>query len=448
MSTRTAVHRLVPHDPHAEMTLLGAIMLDPRVFNECRKSGLSAGDFYAERHAMIFSALQRSVQDDGDTLAVQVASRLTESGTLERCGGDSYLDELLTSTPSAAAAPWAIKRVIECARLRRVIDAADKAVHSILNRGAAEDVDDLCNAAIERVSSAARARVIVRDTRLADAERAVLAQLQRRESCMLPTGIEGIDRDLGGIAASGLGVVYGYTSSGKTTLCIQIAGGLAQTQGRWVRVFSYEQPAKRIAATMLSAAAGVSVHERWNRGELPTDAEWDRLRKVLVDHDAMNFEIVEDNMNAAAIFARCVEYRDKNGPSGVVLVDYLQNLPPMAKDDVQSVAESMRWLQRIARDLELLVLVVSQVTRDASKSGQPPRLNEAFGGVPIESKADFIMAVYRPHLMEASPASDTDLDRMEWNRRQSITQVHLLKDKYGARGMAEMTFQLPLLRFH
>jgi replicative DNA helicase len=437
----------LPHAPDAEMTLLGCILLDPRAVGDARRLLKGPGDFYDERHATIYRALLDLHEREGDTLGVQLVDALRRSGHLEAVGGAAYIETLLNSTVGAAASGWAARRVAEEARLRRVVEAAGDIYHAIVNRSATDTADDLCHKAVELLVDAARVDSASSDTRLYDAMTMVMEQLERRERVTLPTGIQSFDDALGGVPVHGLYTIYGYTSSGKTTLTLQIAESMASVHGRWVRVFSYEQPSKRIAATVLSARAGVPVHERWNKGERPTLSEWESLKRVHAAAEPLNFEIVDQNVDAAAIFARCVEYREKHGPDGVVVVDYIQNLPPMAADLVRSTEESMRWLQRIARDLELLVFAVCQVNREGGKSGAAPKITDSYGGMSIESKSDVIAAVYRPHLNEPPPTNGTDLDVAVWKDNQQMTQVHILKDKYGGKGLATLRFNMPLLRF-
>jgi replicative DNA helicase len=443
----TLYNRQIPHSMEAEMALLGCIMLDPRTLADARRHIRGAADFYNEHHATIYRALLDLHNREGDTLATQLVDALRRSHRLDAVGGEDYIARLLEATPSVSMSLWAAKRVAEDARLRRVLDAADKIMYSVLHRGAAETTDEVCNRAVELLVDAARAESATQDIHIADAMRAVMEQLERQERITVPTGIARFDNDLGGVPKHGLYTVYGYTSSGKTTLTLQIAEGLVSIHKFWGRVFSYEQPSKRVAATVLSARAQVPVHQRWNLGERPTLDEWGRMRGVQEMAQGWNLEIVEQNMDAAAIFARCVEYREKHGPNGVIVVDYIQNLPPMAADLVRSTEESMRWLQRIARDLELLVFAVCQVNREGGKSGSAPKITDAYGGMAIESKSDCIAAVYRPHLNDPMPSPDDTLAAEEYKRNQELTQIHLLKDKYGGKGLAVLRFDRPHLRF-
>lgn len=439
--------RPMPFSLEAEMALLGSMLLDPRVVPDVVGVVTSADDLYAEAHRAIYGATLATYEATPNAELVEVLETLRGRGQLEQIGGADYLSKLVNETPSAAGAGRYAKIVADKARLRRLIDAADQTIFDALHCGLFE-VDEIMTKSLDRVMAIGASRGgDDRVVSLAAADYDLLAQLGDKSGAQLPIGIQSFDDNTGGLPPQGLYTVYGYTSSGKTTLCLQIAGSVSIVHGFWVLVFSYEQPCRRVAATMLSAGAGINVHRLMSRGELPTDAERAKLEAVMGQHAGLRFGIVEENLNAADIYAKCAVWKAKLGPRGCVIVDYIQNLPPIAGiiDDTPRINESMRWLQRTARDLDLLVMAVSQVNRAGGTSDRPPRITDALGGVAIEARSDCIAAVYRPHLMTPCPVEPSEIP--EWKEKQSIAQVHLLKSKYGPRGMATMHFNAAAMRF-
>lgn len=434
------------------MALLGALLLVPTqaagIFSTVRGE-----DFYDERHAAIFNAIKRAYTAAPDADLVLISNALRDRGSLEMVGGNEYLVKLANETPSAVGAPHYARLVRDKARLRRVVDTAQGIQEQALKAGAVdtEEVEDVCREALAALAEVCRPEERVAAVRLAEAERGVIESLQSQQSDNLPTGVGAWDRVGGGMPRSGLCVLAGYPGGCKTTLAMTVSVNMALAGSR-VRVFSYEQNAKRIAATVLSGATGYPVHDWLNTGRDPTGPELDVLEKVARRHDPLDFKITERGMDAPAIFNTCVAANADGGAPGVAVVDYVQDLPPFGpyQEITPKITESMRWLARIARDLGWLVIAVSQLDKQAGREHRRPQLSDGLGSSAIEQRADLFMSVWRPYQREAPPRGAerwSGPDGDTWRQRQTCVEVASLKNKYGALATCHMAFDGRSLQF-
>jgi len=333
------------------------------------------------------------------------------------------------------------KIVNEKWRLRRLMRACQSAAWQLSKAG---DGDDTITRVMDEIGKAGRAEARDDSIQLAAAERGLMDMLERREAQCVPTGLDLFDREFVGLPKTGLVSIFGYPASGKTTLTLNVSEQLA-ARGLPVRVFSYEQNATRIAATMLSLSTGLSVHSWINQGRQPDEIESAALTKAIQQHATMDFGVVDRSLDAPGIFRECQAVGLKGRP-GVAVVDYIQNLPGWGvfQELTPRITESMRWMQRIARDLGWLVISVSQLDKQASKENRRPSLADGLGSSAIEQYSDMIVSVYRPHQREVL---DDSLEAMRWTHRQRRCEVSVLKNKYGPNGSIDLSFDMKKMKF-
>lgn len=448
-----AIGKLLNREPptaiEAEMSVLGALLLGPPqdVTAEVFVT-LTATDFYEERHTAIYNALHTvHAKSRGALDLVQVNQMLADADQLGAIGGTQYLVQLAEGCPSSANANHFAKIVRDKARLRRMIDACSSALYACYHSDGAE-VDAVTSKVLDGVTRSAKITGGSKSIRLADAEAQLIEAMGKGERDMYPTGIPVFDEAIGGLLKTGVCSCMGFPGSGKTTLMMEAAVSIASgAQGVRVpvRVFSYEQPARRIAATALTRDAGVPIHSMMNRGTYPDAEQWARIMHTIEQHEQIDFEIIEENMDAPTIFREIQACGAKVG-RGVAVVDYIQNLPGFGKftEATPKIEESMRWLQRAARECGWLVLVVSQVDKKSAKENLRPTMASGLGSGAIEQASDMILSVWRPYQGEAKAVVGDDVT---WIYRQRRTELACLKNKYGAVGSAVVSFEAERMCF-
>lgn len=443
------MERSLPAAIDEEISLCGACLIGTEADLLPVWSIVTEHDFSDPRHAAIYRAAhtasirQRNRGYDGTIVL----------GLLRDAEGDSsatltYAAECADQCPSGANAIYYARAVAEKARVRRLIVALQESVHRCLTSH--EPANDICSFVIDTVTKAARVEGNATATKLSDAEVEIIKSLGERERDTYPTGMSIIDDAFGGIPKQGVVTLMGYPSSGKTTLALGVACNLALgVQGRSlpVRVFSYEQPAPRIAATLLSSESGVNIHSLLNTGRLPAEGEWTAITDAADRHGPLDFQIIDQSLDAVSIFREIQAANAKHG-RGVAVVDYIQNLPAVAgsaaQDDMARIGDAMRWLQRTARDCGWLVIVVSQVAKAAQKANQRPRAADALGSSAIEQASDMMLTVWREHQGEPKALAS---DPTAWLSRQRKTELSVVKNKYGQLGVALASFDAGAMRF-
>lgn len=429
-----------PHSLDAEMALIGSAMLtrdkdtlgsiwsevDKECFYRAEHSRLwdAIGLCWVEHGAVEMPLLRSALQPGEDHDAMMALA--------VRCG---------ESVASPATWPHYAKIVIAKHRARKLMRACQEQAWRLAH---AKDEDEAITLAMDSLSEAGKTTARDESIQLAAAERGLMDMLEKRQAQCVPTGIEAFDREFVGLPKTGLVCVFGYPASGKTTLTLNIAEALAK-RGMPVRVFSYEQNATRVAATLLSAATGLPVHSWINAGHQPSPQESDVLTEAIQAHNGLDFGLIDRSLDAPGIFRECQAVGMRGAP-GVAVVDYIQNLPGWGQfqELTPRITESMRWMQRIARDLGWLVLCVSQLDKAASKENRRPTLSDGLGSSAIEQYSDAIIGVYRPHQREPN---EDELNVMTWIARQRKCQLSVLKNKYGPNGEIDLSFDMKRMQF-
>ncbi len=448
-----------PHSPEAEMALLGAIILSPAVMPTVMATVPAAEMFWEERHKAIYRALQvvYGTARGGDL--VMLAAELRAVEQFEAVGGGAYLTKLASETPGPALAEHYAKIVAANHRLRELVRACGEAVHAVYNTGSSNPAaaEEIIARASESVGAVRSHHSAFTDISVEEAEEQVLEQIRDpARPTMYQTGFEDIDRQFGGVPRSGVMGILAAPSVGKSTLMLQmlqnIGLGVGDQAPAESRVFSYEQRPNRVAATTWSQRSGVNMHGVLNRsGAVLTAAEWKladdaRRKRPLI-------KMCPVAMHAQQIYDRASIYKSQG--VGIVSVDYLQLLKPIPgfERGEERLAENMRVLASIARDFDMLVIVVAQMDKAAVRSirgdeEQAPTASDCKGTSSYEQNIDISWCLHRPHRGIPKPAASpdgahgwaADGEVAEWRRRVSLTVLSVDKNKYGPLGRVEMRF--------
>ena len=429
----TSPTRIPPHDIDMERALLGALMVSTETMYEVADV-VSVNSFYAGKHRTIYDAILSLHAKSEPIDVVTVSGKLKEKKVLQDIGGSAYLSELTGTAASPGSARHYAHTIQTKFLLRSLQDAAAKIGElSFAEDREIESVLDEAQMAVFAVSNAPMLRNFstIKEALSEAWER--LEHLQKNEAALrgIPTGFAALDNLLAGFKKSDLIILAARPSYGKTSLALDIARNTATKHGTPVGIFSLEMSSQQLVDRMLAAEAGVNS---WNlrTGRLSKDDEYERLQRGIASlSDAPIY--IDDKPSSTVLSMRSVARRLKSEKSlGLVIIDYLQLITPTTTGSnisiVQQVTEISRMLKAMARELDVPVLALSQLSRDIEKRRGRPRLSDLRESGSIEQDADVVMFIHREDKMN----DNTD--------RPGIAEILIEKHRNGPTGKIELRF--------
>lgn len=425
--------RIPPQNVEAEMALLGSIMLRPDAIYEVIDF-VDPKTFYAERHALIFEAMLDLFQKRTPIDLLSLSTHLKENGNLERVGGASYLAELVNSVPSSANIRHYAEIVQKKFMMRRLIGASEYISH--LGYEEAADLDETLDKAEKHIyditqSGVAHKFVHMKDELVEAWERLDNLHNNKGELRGIPTGFPEIDAKLAGLQKADLIILAARPSMGKTSLALDIARQTAVNHKTPVGIFSLEMDSQQLVDRMLAAQANVDAW-KLRTGNLSREEDFTAIRGSL-DQLSQAPIYIDDQPGNSILKMRSVARRLKSEKGlGLIIVDYLQLMvPPSSKASdnlVQQVTEISRSLKNLARELDVPVLALSQLSRAVESRGGRPRLSDLRDSGSIEQDADVVMFIHR---------EDKYKDVSE---RTNIAEILIEKHRNGETGKVDLFF--------
>ena len=433
--------RLPPQNLEAERAVLGAIMVDENAVYKVADF-LTPDDFYRDAHGKIFEAILRLYEKQEPIDALNISSILTDQKELERVGGSAYLAELSAGVASSYNVVSYAKVVQKKATLRRLISTA--AEIGELGQGESEDIEKLLDKAEQKLFSVSQQHmrqdfVPIREI-LGDAfER--IENIHKNSHLLrgVPTGYKGLDNILGGLQKSDLVILAARPSLGKTTLALDIVRHAAVKEKMAVAMFSLEMSKDQLVDRLLSAQAEVDLW-KLRTGKLEDEGEYNDFQRLGesfgILSDAPIF--IDDSGTANIMEMRTLARRlQMEHDIKLIVVDYLQLMEGRsAESRVQEIAEISRSLKGLARELNIPVLALSQLSRAVeSRSPQIPKLSDLRESGSIEQDADVVLFIYR----EDREKKDTE--------RKGIADILVAKHRNGPLGRVPLYFDEKTVRF-
>jgi replicative DNA helicase len=429
------IERIPPQAPEAEASVLGSILLDREAMWKIADI-LAPKDFYRKANQLVYSAML-SLFEQGEPIDVlSVSSLLTERKEIEAVGGSTYLTSLVNSVPTSSHAVYYAKIVEKKKILRDLIDAAQKI--SEMSWQESEDIEKVLDEAEKKIFSISQ-RSLKQDfmgikDALGDAFDRI-DKLHKGDGALrgVPTGFYQLDNYLAGLQKSDLVILAARPSLGKTALAMNIARNVAK-QKIPVGIFSLEMSKEQLVDRLLAGEAGVDL---WGlrTGHLSMEGENNDLSRIQMAMGTLaEMPIyVDDAASATILQMRTMARRLKlEHGLGLIIVDYLQLMEGRGSADnrVQQVSEISRSLKGLARELDVPVLALSQLSRAVeSRGGGIPRLSDLRESGSIEQDADVVLFIYRE-----------DKDRPD-SERKNIAEIHIAKHRNGPTGKVELYFE-------
>lgn len=429
-ATPTIIERLPPHNLEAEQSLLGSLLIDRDAIIRVA-AFLRPEDFYTVANGTIYRAILDLYNRREPTDFITLSDELQRRGQYELAGGLSYLSSLLNVVPTAVHVEYYARIVERSSTLRRLIDAGTEIVDIGFREGIeTEEALDAAERAIFTVSQARQTKDFVSMGEVLDRffDQIDYLQQHRGEVVGVATGFSDLDQLTGGLQRSDLIIVAARPSMGKTSLALGMAYGAAIGHQKTVGIFSLEMSAEQLVQRVLSMETGVDSH-RLRLGQID-DGEWDRISRAF--GRLSEAPIFIDDAAGASIMDIRSKARRLQAEQGldIVIVDYLQLMSGRRSENrVQEISEISRGLKGLARELNVPVVALSQLSRAVeTRADHKPMLSDLRESGSIEQDADIVMFIYREDKYE----EDTE--------KKGIAEIILAKHRNGPVGSVNLRF--------
>jgi replicative DNA helicase len=430
-----------PQNVDAEASLLGAILIDADAIVKIADS-ISIAAFYDQRHARIYEAITQLYERHSPIDVLTLSDQLKNNGFLDIVGGAAYLTELTNYVPTAAHVEQYADIVAQKALRRRLIKAAQEI--SGLSYDESMQLRELIEEAETRLFEVSqqhiKQNVISLEAILAESfDRLDELHKDRGKIRGVPTGFKDMDNMLAGLQRSDLFVLAARPSMGKTALALNIAHNIAVDAKEPVLLFSLEMSKEQLVDRLLAMESGVDA---WalRTGNL-TDADFEKIGQAMGALSEAQIYI-DDTPGITVSDLRTKARREAHQhPLGLIIVDYLQLMSGGSKfgndfNRVQEISEISRGLKGVARELNVPLMALSQLSRSVeSRSPQIPQLADLRESGSIEQDADVVAFIYREDYY--NPETD----------RRNLTDILIKKHRNGPTGGVELYFDRERQRF-
>jgi len=433
--------KLPPQNIEAEIAVLGALMIDENAIVKIADF-LSADDFYRSSHRIIFEAMLRLYEKQEPIDVLSVSNVLKEQKKLEDIGGANYLAELVGSIASSSNVTSYARMVQKKATLRRLIEAA--ADISELGQGEDEDIEKVLDKAEQKLFAVSQKHMRQDFIPIRDILGEAFERIENihKDSHLLrgvPTGFRGLDNILGGLQRSDLVVLAARPSLGKTTLALDIVRHVAVKEKIPTAMFSLEMSKDQLVDRLLAAQAEVDLW-KLRTGKLEDEGEYNDFQRlgeafgILSDAPIFIDDTGTANIMEMRTLARRLQMEQK---IKLIIVDYLQLMEGRTSESrVQEITEITRSLKGLARELNIPVLAISQLSRAVeSRSPQIPKLSDLRESGSIEQDADVVLFIYRE-----------DREKRE-SERKNIADIIVAKHRNGPLGRIPLYFNERTVKF-
>jgi replicative DNA helicase len=444
LQAEAAGNGVPPHNEEAEASVLGAVLLTEQALDGVLlEVGLRPGDFYRPRHQLIFGAMIR-LKEKAEPEAVDaltVSEELRRADELEKAGGESYVKSLPAVVPALGAVLDYARIVKENALLRSILVTTRQIQDDVLShRGDARELIERAESILFKIGHDGGMSEMKTIEAVLHDEIDKLEELSRSDVGLTgtPSGFQDIDDLTGGFQPGNLIVLAARPSMGKSTLATNIVENAAIEHGRSVALFSLEMSETELAHRFIASQAKVSSDEL-RKGRVKAD-RWPKVlraveklaRAPIYIDDSSDISVLEIRAKARRLHAR-----SPNG-LGLLIVDYLQLIRPDGRADsrVEQVGQISRGLKILARELEIPVIAVSQLSRAVESRNPPiPMLSDLRESGQVEQDSDVVMFVFRDEYYNRE------------SERLGEADIIFAKHRNGPVGDVTLTFQPRYPRF-
>lgn len=433
--------RPLPHNLDAEKAVLGCVLTDPDTLKEAALRLHFQGAFYSSAHQTIFETILRMANSHEEQQAIDlitVSEALKSKGKLQAVGGDSYLAELMNVIPTTANIENYVKIVHEYAVLRKLIKTSSDIVQKCFDTDS--QVNLLIDEVQQEISGVANLQAGNEAASISDFMKPAIDYLlqlneQKGDAVGIPTGYKDLDHMITGLKPADMIVLAARPSIGKTTIALNIASNVALRSDKAVGIFSLEMNTLSLVLRLLCSEAkinlrefrqGVLSHARWVH--ITNAAEKLRKAQIYID-DSGQLDVIE-------LRAKARRMKEKYDVQFIV-IDYLQLMKGTSMNSnsnrEQEVAAISGGIKALAKELNIPILILAQLNRQAEQGGRP-KLSHLRESGAIEQDADIVMILHREReaQQEADPADIA--------RNGVESELIIAKHRNGETGIIELVF--------
>lgn len=436
--------RKMPQHLAAEKAVLCCVIVDDKAASEVFAL-LEPEDFFSQAHGVIYDAMRSIAYKNKPVDLVTVVQQLEEMGELESVGGVGYLTEIAGEMPSAANFKHYVGIVKKNAKLRKIIGIGNKMIDTAYTGDPDDNVLDTAEKEIFRLSGETDSGEM---KEIRTASNNVLDRLEKlaadpKAMRGIPTGFASLNRRLNGLQRSDLILIAARPGQGKTSIGMNIVQNVALSRERKTEtgsvkpyvcaVFSLEMPAEQLVKRMLCSVGKVDM-THVNAGTLDA-GEWKRLAEAKAKLDKSKIFIYDSAQTTPMeLLSRCRRLKREHGLD-LVMVDYLQLMSTGKRVESRQleISEITRTMKIAARELDVPILLLSQMSRDIEKrTNRRPQMSDLRESGAIEQDADIIMFIYREYDMTDNTVEPDKRDKVE---------LIIAKHRNGEPGSVDMRWQ-------
>jgi replicative DNA helicase len=440
---QNSIGKLPPQNIEAEQSLIGCLLLDKEAIYKVTDV-INAEDFYHNSHKEIFQAMIDLFTNQEPIDIITLSNKLEEKKLIKEIGGRSYLAQLSNTVATSANTVYYANLIQKKATLRRLQVSASEIMD--LSFEEEREIDEVLDQAEKKIFSVSRKYLknsfLGIDSLLSEAfER--IDELHKRSGNLrgLSTGFYDLDNLLAGLQKSDLVILAARPSVGKTSLALDLARQAAIKNKTGVGIFSLEMSKEQLVDRMLCAQANVNLWKMrtGNLSDKDEDNDFSKIAEAMgLLSEAPIYIDDSPNVSVMEIRAKCRRLQSEKG-LGLIVIDYLQLMEGRGKysdNRVQEISEISRGLKGIAKELDIPVLALAQLSRAAEQQAGPaiPRLSHLRDSGSIEQDADVVMFIYRKAADRAFNIQDLSMEE------RYKAEIYIAKHRNGPTGKVDLFF--------
>ena len=433
----------MPHNLEAEQALLGCLLLDTKIQVDI-SANLKAEDFYAESHKLIFTAMLEIIKSNMPVDLVTLTDKLEKLGSLEDAGGITYIAELTNVVPSSANYQRYLSIVSRDSLLRKLIKGASEIISESQTSQDQVQALSFAEKTVYDISNTADTREMVKISSILPDVMFKLDELSKDKSKFkgVKTNFKGLDNLLNGVHNSDLMILAARPAVGKTSFAMNIVENIALS-GHTCAVFSLEMGREQLVQRMLCSVAGVSM-EHALKGKMDK-SEWLKIAKAKeVLNSAKIFIDDTAAITPQQVLSKCRRIKARHGLD-LVMIDYIQlmSTEKSSKSDnrQQEISEISRGLKLLAKEVDVPVLALSQLSRLVEARKGRPQLSDLRESGAIEQDADIVMFIHRPDI------NATEKEVAEGKVQKNVAEILVSKHRNGPTGLVKLYFKGECTKF-
>lgn len=431
MENDLTLEKVVPHSIEAERSVLGAVLVENRAFNEAAEI-LQESDFYRESHRKIFSKMQSLWEQSQAIDPLTLSEELKKSGDLEAVGGTPYLATLIDGVPKSANIEYYARIVKEKSILRQLIIASNQIISRCYSQD--EEADAIINDAERSIFAIAEEKVSGGFVSLKDIRKETydkISELHERKELItgLSTPFRAFNELTAGLQPSDLIVIASRPAMGKTSLSLELARYLGLQADKIVGIFSLEMSKEQMVLRLLCSEAQINIQKL--RAGFLSEKEWDKIYAALGRiSDAQIFIDDTPGISVVEMRAKARKLRQQHGLD-LLIVDYMQllTMPGRFENRNQEMSAISRNLKGLAKELKIPLVALSQLSRaPEARANRRPQLSDLRESGAIEQDADVVCFIFREEFYTR------DIEK------EGIAELIIAKQRNGPTGTINLTF--------